>query len=158
IAAWLRSVLEEFPASLRLPSQGHAPAFDGGQLKEGFKTPARLGRLFGFACCMPIIGMRHHDNHAWFSYLASPFAREPQKTMIVVVDGSGDFASTTLYLGENGVVRQIRSNASIFDSLGMFYSIISSTQGGWTALSSEGRYMGAAAYGDMDRPTNTFYR
>ena len=40
----------------------------------------------------------------------------------------------------------------------MFYGIISSTQGGWTALSSEGRYMGAAAYGDMDRSTNPFYR
>ena len=32
-------------------------------------------------------------------------------------------------------------------------------QGGWTALSSEGRYSRApAAYGDMDRSTNTFYR
>jgi carbamoyltransferase len=39
----------------------------------------------------------------------------------------------------------------------MFYSVISSTQGGWTALSSEGRYMGAAAYGDMNRSTNRFY-
>jgi carbamoyltransferase len=158
MAAGLRSVLEEFPASMHLAFQGHAPAFDGDQLKEGFKAPARLGQLFGLDCGVPIIGMPHHDNHAWFSYLASPFARERQKTMIVVVDGSGDFASTTLYLGENGVVRQIRSNASMFDSLGMFYGIISSTQGGWTALSSEGRYMGAAAYGDMDRSTNTFYR
>ena len=39
----------------------------------------------------------------------------------------------------------------------MFYSVISSTQGGWTALSSEGRYMGAAAFGDMNRSTNRFY-
>ena len=77
--------------------------------------------------------------------------------MIVVVDGSGDFASTSLYLGENGAVRQIRCNESIFDSLGMFYGVISSTQGGWTTLSSEGRYMGATAYGDMDRATNPFY-
>src|SRR5258707_14421812 len=158
MAAGLRSVVEEFPASLHLPSQSNAPAFDGNQLKEGIKAPARLGQLFGLDRGVPIIGLPHHDNHAWFSYLASPFARERQKTMIVVVDGSGDFASTTLYLGVNGVVRQIRSNASMFDSLGMFYGIISSTQGGWTALSSEGRYMGAAAYGDMDRSTNTFYR
>jgi carbamoyltransferase len=158
MAAGLRSVLEEFPASLRLAFENHAPAFDGEQLKEGLKAPARLGQLFGPDRVMPIIGMTHHDNHAWFSYLVSPFARERQKTMIVVVDGSGDFASTTLYLGENGVVRKIRSNASIFDSLGMFYGIISSTQGGWTELSSEGRYMGAAAYGDMDRSTNIYYR
>ncbi len=77
--------------------------------------------------------------------------------MIAVIDGSGDCASISLYLGENGAIRQIHSNGSIFDSLGMFYSVISSTQGGWTPLSSEGRYMGAAAYGDINRSTNRFY-
>jgi carbamoyltransferase len=45
----------------------------------------------------------------------------------------------------------------MFDSLGAFYSVISSTQGGWTWLSSEGRYMGAAAWGDMDRSSNRYY-
>ncbi len=158
IATGMRSILEEFHASLRLAFLNHAPTYDGGQLKEGVQTPVRLGQLFGLDRAAPIIGMPHHDNHAWLSYLVSPFSRDREKVMIVVVDGSGDFASTTLYLGENGVVRQIRSNASLFDSLGMFYGMISSTQGGWTPLSSEGRYMGAAAYGDMDRSTNPFYR
>jgi carbamoyltransferase len=116
----------------------------------------RLGQLFG-SRVMPIIGMAHHDNHACFSYLVSPFARDVQPVMIVVLDGSGDFASISLYLGENGTIRQIRTNSSVFDSLGMFYSVISSTQGGWTALSSEGRYMGAAAFGDMNRSTNRVY-
>ncbi len=157
IATGVRSILEEFPASLRLAFQNHAPTYDGEQLKEGIQAPARLAELFGLDRAAPIIGMPHHDNHAWFSYLVSPFARGRQKVMIVVIDGSGDFASTTLYLGENGVLRQIRSNASLFDSLGMFYGMISSTQGGWTPLSSEGRYMGAAAYGDMDRSTNPYY-
>jgi carbamoyltransferase len=45
----------------------------------------------------------------------------------------------------------------VFDSLGAFYSTISSTQGGWTWLSSEGRYMGAAAWGDMNRASNPYY-
>ena len=48
-------------------------------------------------------------------------------------------------------MRQLYCNDSVFNSLGAFYSVISSTQGGWTWLSSEGRYMGAAAWGDMDR-------
>src|SRR5437899_4742776 len=48
-------------------------------------------------------------------------------------------------------------NDSMFDSLGAFYSVISSTQGGWTWLSSEGRYMGAAAWGDMNRASNPYY-
>jgi predicted NodU family carbamoyl transferase len=61
--------------------------------------------------------MRHHDNHAWFSYLVSPFARSQQLVMIAVVDGSGDSASISLYVGENGTIREIRRNGSIFDSL-----------------------------------------
>ena len=36
--------------------------------------------------------------------------------------------------------------------------MISSTQGGRTILSSEGRYMGAAAWGQNDRLTNPYYR
>jgi carbamoyltransferase len=35
--------------------------------------------------------------------------------------------------------------------------VISSTQGGWTWLSSEGRYMGATAYGNNDRASNPYY-
>ena len=54
-------------------------------------------------------------------------------------------------------MRQLYCNDSVFDSLGAFYSVISSTQGGWTWLSSEGRYMGAAAWGDMNRATNPYY-
>lgn len=158
IATGVRTLLEEFPQSLNLTALDHAPSYDGANLTEGLKAPERLARLFGQDRAIPIIGMAHHDNHAWFSYLASPFAREADPVMIVVIDGSGDFASTSLYLGEKGAVHPIRSNASLFDSLGMFYGVISSTQGGWTALSSEGRYMGAAAYGDMNRATNPFYQ
>jgi carbamoyltransferase len=54
-------------------------------------------------------------------------------------------------------MRRLYCNDSMFDSLGAFYSVISSTQGGWTWLSSEGRYMGAAAWGDMDRASNPYY-
>lgn len=157
-ATGVRSLLEEFPASLSLLFQDHRPTFDGNELREGIEAPVRLGRLFGFDSPVPIIGLTHHDNHAWFSYLASPFADDKQRVMIAVIDGSGDFGSISLYLAENRMIRKIRTNGSIFDSLGMFYSVISSTLGGWTVLSSEGRYMGAAAYGDMDRATNPFYR
>ena len=54
-------------------------------------------------------------------------------------------------------MRRLYCNDSMFNSLGAFYSVISSTQGGWTWLSSEGRYMGAAAWGDMNRATNPYY-
>src|SRR5208282_2736936 len=79
MATGMRTILEEFPASLRLASENHSPTYDGGQLKEGVQTPARLGQLFSLVHAVPIIGMPHHDNHAWFSYLVSPFARDRQK-------------------------------------------------------------------------------
>jgi carbamoyltransferase len=156
IAARVRTVFEEFPASLRLIIQDHAPAFDGTEFREGICAPERIGRLFGVNHAVPVIGMLHHDNHACFSYLVSPFSRD-EKPVMIVIDGSGDNASISFYLGQNGAIRQIRTNDSIFDSIGMFYAIISSTQGGWTVLSSEGRYMGAAAFGDTNRSSNRFY-
>jgi carbamoyltransferase len=54
-------------------------------------------------------------------------------------------------------MERLYGNDSLFDSLGIFYAVISSTQGGWTWLSSEGRYMGATAYGNSDRRTNPYY-
>ena len=106
---------------------------------------------------MPLICLPHHDNHAWFSFAASPFADDGEPVAIAVLDGTGDQGSISLYVAENGTMRQLYCNDSMFDSLGAFYSVISSTQGGWTWLSSEGRYMGAAAWGDMNRATNPYY-
>ena len=102
--------------------------------------------------------MPHHDNHAWFSFAASPFADDGEPVAIAVLDGTGDLGSISLYVAENGAMRQLYCNDSMFDSLGAFYSVISSTQGGWTWLSSEGRYMGAAAWGDMNRATQSLLR
>ncbi len=55
-------------------------------------------------------------------------------------------------------MRLVHANNSVFDSLGIFYAVISSTQGGWSWLSSEGRYMGATAFGNNNRNTNPYYR
>jgi carbamoyltransferase len=157
VAAGIRTLLEEFPASVDLLRPGQSPGFDGRQFKQGLQAPERLRQLFGYDRPVPLIAMPHHDNHAWFSYCVSPFARDPRPVMVAVIDGSGDLGSISLYVARAGQLRELRCNASMFDSLGLFYGVISSTQGGWTFLSSEGRYMGAAAYGDLDRSTNPFY-
>ena len=102
--------------------------------------------------------MGHHENHAAFSYAVSPFNQSDKPVMITVLDGFGDAGAISLYVAERGQLKRLRSNESLCDSLGCFYSIISSTQGGWTVLSSEGRYMGAVAWGDGDRLTNPYYR
>ena len=152
-----RSILEEFPQGLHLLHQTEASAFDGRRLEQMTRMPKLLARQLGLPGRVPLISMPHHDNHAWFSYAASPFTDGDEPVAIAVLDGTGDLGSISLYVAENGAMRRLYCNNSMFDSLGAFYSVISSTQGGWTWLSSEGRYMGAAAWGDMDRASNRYY-
>ena len=114
VATGARSLLEEFPASMHLMSQDYNPTFDGNRFKEGMRAPTRLGQLLGLVSAVPIIGVPHHDTHAWFSYLVSPFARDTKPVMIAVIEGSGDFASVSMYLGVNGAIKQIGTNGSIF--------------------------------------------
>src|SRR6476660_3093920 len=152
-----RSVIEELPQSFKLARTTEAAGFDGRRLDQMTRTPKLLARQLGLAARVPLICLPHHDNHAWFSYAASPFANNGEPVAIAVLDGTGDQGSISLYVVEDGAMRRLYCNDSVFDSLGAFYSVISSTQGGWTWLSSEGRYMGAAAWGDMDRATNPYY-
>jgi carbamoyltransferase len=152
-----RSVLEEMPQSLKLLRTTEAAGFESRRLEQMTRTPKLLARQLGLSERVPLICLPHHDNHAWFSYAASPFADDGEPVAIAVLDGTGDQGSISLYVVENGAMRKLYCNDSMFDSLGAFYSVISSTQGGWTWLSSEGRYMGAAAWGDMDRASNPYY-
>jgi len=157
VATIFRTVLEEFPASLSLLRARETPFISVAQLDPATRGPRHLARALGLPAPVPFIGMPHHDNHAWFSFSVSPFARSEAPVIITVLDGTGDLGSISLYVVENGSMRQLRCNRSVFDSLGTYYGVISSTQGGWTLLSSEGRYMGAAAYGNCDRATNAVY-
>ncbi len=170
VAAWLgtwdysafaatvgRTMLEEFPASLSLLGTRQTPFMNPAQLAPSLRGPRHLARAMDLPGTVPIIGMPHHDNHAWFSYAVSPFAKSGAPVMISVLDGTGDAGAISLYLAKGASMQLLRCNRSMFDSLGTFYGVISSTQGGWTWLSSEGRYMGAAAYGDGDRGSNPVY-
>ena len=152
-----RAVLEELPQSLAMLRITEAPGFDARRLDQMTRSPKVLARQLGLAERVPLICMPHHDNHAWFSHAASPFADDEEPVAVAVLDGTGDAGSISLYVVERAAMRQLYCNDSMFDSIGAFYSVISSTQGGWTLLSSEGRYMGAAAWGDMDRATNRYY-
>ncbi|WP_291855316.1 carbamoyltransferase C-terminal domain-containing protein [Bradyrhizobium sp.] len=156
-ATIVRTLLEEAPQSLGMLLQPVTPAIDRRRLDQMRRTPRLLARQLGLSENVPLICMPHHDNHAWFSFAASPFADGAEPVAIAVLDGTGDQGSVSLYVARDGEMRQLYCNDSVFDSLGAFYSVISSTQGGWTWLSSEGRYMGAAAWGDMNRATNPYY-
>ncbi|WP_407154146.1 carbamoyltransferase C-terminal domain-containing protein [Bradyrhizobium sp. STM 3557] len=152
-----RTVLEEAPESLKLLRSTQAAGFDARRMDAMTRTPKILARQLGLSERVPLILMPHHDNHAWFSYAASPFADDSEPVAIGVLDGTGDRGSVSLYEARGGALRLLACNNSMFESLGAFYSVISSTQGGWTWLSCEGRYMGAAAWGDMNRTSNPYY-
>ncbi|QWG11236.1 carbamoyltransferase [Bradyrhizobium sediminis] len=157
LATIVRTVIEEAPDSLKLLTMPITPAIDRRRMDQMLRTPKILARQLGLSDRVPLICMPHHDNHAWFSYAASPFADGNEPVAIAVIDGTGDEGSISLYVAKDGAMRRLYCNDSVFDSLGAFYSVISSTQGGWTWLSSEGRYMGAAAWGDMNRASNPYY-
>jgi len=153
----MRTAVEEAPGSLKLLSYSNAIGVDRRRLDQMRRTPRILAKQFGLSQRPQLICVPHHHNHAWFPYAASPFADDGKPVAIAVFDGTGDRGSISLFVAEDGRLTELSCNESVFDSLGAFYSVISSTQGGWTWLSSEGRYMGAAAWGDMNRATNRYY-
>jgi carbamoyltransferase len=153
-----RLALEEAPASIAMPLREQPGDLIAPDKTAFLGIPAKLGRQLELDGPMPVIGMRHHDNHAYFSYAVSPFAADPDPVMVLVVDGSGDDASTSLYSCQAGQLALLSKQGGPYDSLGAMYGIFSSTQGGWPVMSSEGRYMGAAAWGDGNRLTNRYYR
>jgi carbamoyltransferase len=156
-ATLVRSLLEELPANVGMMKGDPTGLFNLREFDRGSRAPRHIARQLGLSKWVPLIGTPHHDNHAWFSYATSPFAHDATPVMVAVLDGLGDMGSVSLYVCEGGRMRRLYSNDSVFDSLGIFYSVISSTQGGWTWLSSEGRYMGATAYGNGDRKSNPYY-
>lgn len=159
LANSVRCFWEEWPGSLALLKPQPRTTFltDYRVILEAFSAPSRLGRQLGRGQPLPLINLRHHDTHASFAYAVSPFACSPEPVMVAIIDGSGDDGAISFYLGRQGRLVLLYNNGAMFDSLGTFYTMISSTQGGWTPLSSEGRYMGAAAWGDEQRLTNPYY-
>ncbi len=159
ITMFLRPMLEEAPASLTPRLAKRPDQVIGNDRAAIAKASARLGRQLGLERSLPIVMMRHHDNHAYFSYAVSPFAADGEPAMVLVLDGSGDDASLSCYLQREGRLERVSARGqNILASLGSMYGFLSSTQGGWPVLSSEGRYMGAAAWGDGSRLTNCYYR
>jgi carbamoyltransferase len=167
--AFLQPLLEETPASLTLLLREKSAVDKTRNKSEDLATregmsallqaPTRLGRQLGLDGRMPIVGVRHHDSHAYLSYAVSPFAGSSDPVMTMVLDGAGDDATASLYNCQGGRLTLVSaSGASRLDSVGTTYAFLSATQGGWPPLSSEGRYMGAAAWGNGKRLTNPYYR
>jgi hypothetical protein len=76
IPTLLRIAVEEAPVSFHLARGSASPQMNLWHFLEALWAPSRLKRFFGTSERVPVIGMRHHDNHAYFPYAVSPFAKK----------------------------------------------------------------------------------
>ena len=92
----------------------------------------------------------HHLSHAAGALFTSPFL----DSYIFTADGKGDFLSSTCYSYKNNKLELLASN-STFNSLGYFYSNVTSALG-FKPEKHEGKITGLAAYGKKTNLINYF--
>ncbi len=105
-------------------------------------------KLFDYSDPPEIVFLGHHLSHASSAFRASGFDR----SAILVVDGAGEDASTTIWYGSGKSLDVVR-RFGIPDSIGYFYEGITHYVG--LEPSEPGKTMGLASYGkssaDIDR-------
>jgi carbamoyltransferase len=95
--------------------------------------------LFGYEG--PIVFAEHHRSHAASCFYYSGF----QEAAILVVDGVGEWATTTYCYGHDGTI-DLLEEVRFPDSLGLLYSTVTSYLG-FEVNEGEYKVMGLAAYG-----------
>ncbi len=87
----------------------------------------------------------HHPVHAASAFYPSPFDR----AAILTVDGTGEWATTCVGLGEGDTIRLLRE-LRWPHSIGLLYSALTAYLG-FRVNGGEGKVMGLAPYGDPER-------
>jgi carbamoyltransferase len=100
-------------------------------------------RAFGKAR-IPLLFPEHHLSHAASAFYPSPF----QKAAILTIDGVGEWATTTIGLGEGNAIRILRE-LHFPHSLGLLYSAFTSYLG-FRVNSGEYKLMGLSPYGNEE--------
>ncbi|MFA6280120.1 MAG: carbamoyltransferase C-terminal domain-containing protein [Bdellovibrionales bacterium] len=105
-------------------------------------TQALAARIQATCGASPkLIEIDHALSHAALAFYTSPF----QEAAILVVDGVGEVATTSLYRGQGSALELVREVAYPH-SLGLFYTAITSYLG-FEAHEGEYKVMGLAPYG-----------
>lgn len=100
----------------------------------------------------PVYFVDHHLSHSASSYFSSPF----ENAAALTIDGVGEWQTTTLGLAKGTEIKLLKE--IIFPhSLGLFYSAITAYLG-FKVNNDEYKVMGLAAYGEMDKEKNEYYR
>ena len=107
----------------------------------------KFRRQLGITELPPIVNVSHHDAHAAI-FFVSPF----EEAAILVMDGFGDDASTSAYIGRGNRIERLW-HTGIFNSLGIVYTFVTKYLG--FNFSDEGKVMALAAFGG-DTYVNAF--
>jgi carbamoyltransferase len=84
----------------------------------------------------------HHMSHAASAFFASPF----EEALVLVMDGYGDDASSSAYVGRGNRLERHWSTG-IFNSLGLVYTFVTQHLG-FAGFGDEGKVMALAAFGE----------
>lgn len=141
-ANFLRTILRGLPQSLNLLRESsHTP-----QRNEIVRLSAILSRRLrrrvdGRRKVPPIHCVGHHDSHA-ASFFVSPF----EEANVLVMDGFGDDASTSIYSGRGNRLER-HWTEGLLNSVGLVYTFVTKFLG-FRGFSDEGKVMALAACGD----------
>ncbi len=136
-----KALLARFPMSLSLLSRrAHTPQKNEVVLLDRV-IRRKFRKHFGIDKLPPIVSVGHHNSHAAM-YFVSPF----EQAAVLVMDGYGDDAATSIYTG-TGAKLQRRWRSSFMNSLGMVYTLVTEYLG-FGGFSDEGKVMALAAFGE----------
>jgi len=136
----LESYLAVAPRGLRSAVQA-VPTW----LKEKLWIPPRIEQSLaecGVTPAPPIYFCPHHESHAASAFYPSPF----DEAAVLTLDGVGEWATTTIGVGEGERLRLIRE-IKFPHSLGLLYSAFTYFTG-FKVNSGEYKLMGLAPYGE----------
>ena len=91
------------------------------------------------------IKTEHHETHCALAYYLSNFQDD---TLIVAIDGSGEYHSAKYYVGTNGNMEYIDGIELNRKSLGLFYAAVTELIG-FKRLKDEGKTVGMAGHGNF---------
>jgi carbamoyltransferase len=137
---FLKAILAHPPASFNLvradahSTQASSIVLLNFWLKYGLRRQLKQVRL------PPLINVPHHHAHAAI-FFASPF----EEANVLVMDGYGDDAATSSYIGTGNRMKRAW-HSDFFNSLGMVYTFVTGHLG-FQAF-EEGTVMALAAHGD----------
>jgi carbamoyltransferase len=101
-----------------------------------------LRRYYGARAKLPpIVNVGHHDAHAAM-FFVSPF----EEALVLVMDGYGDDAATSAYVGRGNRLER-RWSTDILNSLGLVYTFVTEHLG-FAGFGDEGKIMALAACGE----------